>query len=292
MEVIIDCREKELIDICKNLLSTEEKFKGIEIQTENLPLGDAIIKYNKMECIIIERKTIKDLIASIKDGRYSDQCFRFHKSSYNPHNIFYLIEGNIPVSSKDKQTIYSSIFSLSCFKGFSIARSFHIQETAYIILNMMLKIKIEDDKGNKRYHPNFHELIHKDTIHNNIIDCREHIDIKQQENTDETNDETNDEEKDKKNTDFTNVIKMKKSETITRENIGVILLCQIPNVNVITANEIIKKCKTIGCLIEKIKEAKTTNNDFSFLYDIKYIHNHKHRKLNKNAIDSIINFLS
>ena len=54
----IDFREKDILKHCT------EMNKDIEIKTENLLLGDILI--NKL---LIERKTINDLAASIVDGR-------------------------------------------------------------------------------------------------------------------------------------------------------------------------------------------------------------------------------
>jgi ERCC4-type nuclease len=43
---------------------------NIEIKTENLLLGDILI-----DKLLIERKTINNLAASIVDGRYREQSF-------------------------------------------------------------------------------------------------------------------------------------------------------------------------------------------------------------------------
>ena len=53
---------------------------------KNLDLGDIIIEYNDIPLIIIERKTIPDLLASIKDGRYKEQKKRIRK--LNPLKVF------------------------------------------------------------------------------------------------------------------------------------------------------------------------------------------------------------
>ena len=43
------------------------------IEYENLNLGDIIIYFKETPIFIIERKTLPDLLASIKDGRYIEQ---------------------------------------------------------------------------------------------------------------------------------------------------------------------------------------------------------------------------
>ena len=88
MKLVIDNREKKLIDICNNLVKSEKTFEGIEIVLKNLELGDIIIEDDEgVELLLVERKTFDDLVASIKDGRYSEQGFRgslLHKSHELP----------------------------------------------------------------------------------------------------------------------------------------------------------------------------------------------------------------
>jgi crossover junction endonuclease MUS81 len=84
----IDNREKELIKIMEN--------KGFDMILENLDLGDIQILdlTTKEIIIIIERKTLSDLSASIKDGRYKEQKERLkHSLKKNVRKII-LIEGD------------------------------------------------------------------------------------------------------------------------------------------------------------------------------------------------------
>ena len=88
MKIIIDCRESKLIEACQSI--TKDDF---EIITKNLELGDIIIQNDAEEDkIIIERKTISDLLSSITDGRYNEQSFRLNGLENENHNIVYLIE--------------------------------------------------------------------------------------------------------------------------------------------------------------------------------------------------------
>ena len=60
----------------------------ITITTSNLPIGDIVIlNDHNEEQLIIERKSISDLAASIKDGRYAEQSFRLN--NYKLHNHIY-----------------------------------------------------------------------------------------------------------------------------------------------------------------------------------------------------------
>ena len=119
MLVTIDYREKELIDLCRLKLLDEiepeteegkEKKKEkiiekIKLNVENLKLGDIIISHDDgggnsgnsgNELLLFERKSLNDLAASIKDGRYAEQSFRLGGYESVPnHNIVYIIEGDL-----------------------------------------------------------------------------------------------------------------------------------------------------------------------------------------------------
>ena len=69
MIINVDYREKNLLKKLETL-KEKNKFNKITITTSNLPLGDIVILNDKNEeQLIIERKSISDLAASIKDGR-------------------------------------------------------------------------------------------------------------------------------------------------------------------------------------------------------------------------------
>ena len=94
MRIIFDYREKDITTICENIIEKEKLSDNITITTERLDIGDIIIKDdNDKELLIIERKSIKDLMSSIKDGRYKEQSLRLNSSDIHNHNIIYLIEG-------------------------------------------------------------------------------------------------------------------------------------------------------------------------------------------------------
>ena len=85
MLIKLDCRETKLLPLCTAYLSDQS---SIQIVSESLPLGDAII-YAKdgentdeyKEKVIIERKSLADLAASIRDGRYAEQSYRLMQST-------------------------------------------------------------------------------------------------------------------------------------------------------------------------------------------------------------------
>ena len=80
MKLYIDNREpKQII----NYLNILNKNTNYIIEVTNLELGDYLIydEINDKTLVIIERKSLSDLEASIKDGRYNEQSFRLNNQS-------------------------------------------------------------------------------------------------------------------------------------------------------------------------------------------------------------------
>jgi len=141
MKIIVDEREAALY----GLLTKDTPKQTIEKRV--IPLGD-ILFTNDDESItyqIIERKSVSDLLASVKDGRYAEQSYRLGNCFPNRHNIVYLIEG--PVRDHDKKMVFACMASLNYFKGFSVTRTMSMAETAQYIEITADKIARELAKG-------------------------------------------------------------------------------------------------------------------------------------------------
>ena len=100
MLIKVDYRDADLYAKCADLLATNvEKYAScIQLIKENIPLGDVIILDDlncTIERVIIERKSLTDLAASIRDGRYAEQSFRLNECSMHNHTIYYAIEGDL-----------------------------------------------------------------------------------------------------------------------------------------------------------------------------------------------------
>ena len=135
MIIQVDTREKDLIIQMNILISTIPLFKDIKLVVESLPLADIIFvdeETTNLE-LFIERKSVSDLLSSIKDGRYEEQSYRLNGLNHHNHNVIYLVEGDVNKvnrfkdSSMEKLTLYSAIFSLNYYKGFSVIRTFNIE---------------------------------------------------------------------------------------------------------------------------------------------------------------------
>ena len=317
IQICIDNRERDLHKQIQYYLDSIEQFSNngsgvsgkiqLSIISTPLHIGDVIIKSViknntdtdididididntkvEIEELIIERKSISDLLSSIKDGRYEEQSYRLNGSHLHNHNIIYLIEGNILAQSQslsqshynnkypsktnkenDKFTAYSAIFSLNYYKGFSVIRPVSLEESALFICNCANKLRkgIMDKKTPYYTNNNANTIINQDTTNNLQID--------EYQTTMQSSPH------------YSHVIKKIKKENITPSNIGEIMLCQIPGISSITAVVIMNKFRTMDNLIKSIKE----DGDVC-LKEITYTNNDKNRKISKSSIENIIKFL-
>lgn len=223
MKLIIDNREpKELITTLQNRVDT--------VVLENLELGDIIIKNDSNETVLIfERKSLSDLISSIKDGRYKEQSFRLSHCELDNKYIYYIIEGNIlNFMNKEKEItkkmLFSSILSLSYKKGFSILHTSGLVETAEFIVRFYDKIKLEASEK-----PEEQPTVNSDT--------------------------------------YSDVIKSSKKSNITTSNINEIMLTQIPGISMHVAKTLMLKYKTIKELTNAICEDNKCLNAIIIDYD-------------------------
>jgi ERCC4-type nuclease len=274
MIIKIDNREHELLRLCKHFIETGPIYKELKIVVEALPLGDVILCKDGSENIIIERKSLGDLSSSIKDGRYEEQSYRLNGLPHHNHNIMYLIEGDLTRSSAnsfnsfkdrvDKTTLYSAMFSLNYYKGFSVLRSVNTEESALMICNMAYKLNKSADKQGYYSNANTNAFFLAN----------------------EEQQTTNALEQPEKEDSYCNVIKKVKKENITPENIGEIMLCQIPGISSTSAIAVMKEFKTIQNLVAKINESETCLKDISYTNA-----KGQSRRINKTVIANIIKFL-
>ena len=289
MNVIVDTREQELLKRLQSTIDSNLKYKGITLVTENLPIGDIIINDGEKDCVIIERKTLSDLSASIKDGRYDEQSYRLSGLDHPNHNIIYLIEGDLtrlnPFKDRfDKQTLYSAMFSINYFKGFSLMRSMNMDETANIICNMTYKLVKDQKLGKKPYYTNSNANAAIANINATNANATNANETTPDLNAEETNKESENKASEK---DYCAVIKKVKKENITPENIGEIMLCQIPGVSSATALAILSQYKTMPNLIKCIQDDSSCLNNVCTVDS-----NGKSRKISKTAIATIVQYLS
>jgi len=140
--LVIDSREKGLIDY----------FSSASVQ--QLSVGDLHIFLNETLHYIIERKTLTDLAASIKDGRLKEQKSRL--SQFDSKNIIYIIEGslnttfpNLKVSGIPTTTLQTCILQLSLQHHFTVLQTDDLDNTCQIIDKILQKAERFCSKTNE-----------------------------------------------------------------------------------------------------------------------------------------------
>ena len=134
MKIIIDKRERGILDIIKDI-------DDIEYEEKMLDIGDIQIinDVNEIE-YLIERKTINDLMSSIIDGRYKEQKTRILEN-IDKSKFIYLIEMTGYVKKYEKMIngfLLNNIFR----DNITIIYSFNIQHSINLIITFYNKKKI------------------------------------------------------------------------------------------------------------------------------------------------------
>jgi ERCC4-type nuclease len=211
-----------------------------EIKSERLPLGDIILHDpagQGRDIVLFERKTLNDLAASIQDGRYKEQSFRLIENAtatgFHTHNIVYIIEGDIEQYEAKrnknnritKTALQSAMVSLLYYKGFSVIRTMNLGETADFILHFADKVAKESADG--------------------VTPAYGVVSVGDDTTTTQAYSEVG--------------AKKEKRDYITRENIGEIMLSQVPGVSPKVAAAILAKYngsiyEFLGDLHRKIDE--------------------------------------
>lgn len=140
LNILIDSREANLYNdiINRDLDIYTDK---IEFNKNNIDIGDINIKYRDIE-YIFERKTIKDLISSIHDGRYREQKARMI-DNYDNKRITYIIEGDDILSSKsynNSKVLQSTYLNILFRDNIRLVFTKNVNETATLILSLSIKI--------------------------------------------------------------------------------------------------------------------------------------------------------
>jgi len=298
MRIVIDNREGELITRTNEIVSLlpEDKKKRIEIVIGNLPIGDILIqkpsdlvvggfqppdqKIVDKTLLIIERKTFADLLASIKDGRYEEQSHRLlNAGGVPPHSVIYLLEGMFSSlrEPSHKKIIYSAMTSLNYFKGFSVMRTSSVYETAEWLVAMVDKLDRELEKELEK------EV--KEQPYNTLNE-KEGVTGSEGEALNLERSTTVLRGTIGSPVPYSNFVKKVKKENITPENIGEIVLSQIPGISAVTATAIMKKFSTFPKLLTAIQ------GNPKCMDDIMLENAGKSRKISKSSVENIKKFFS
>jgi ERCC4-type nuclease len=125
LSVVVD--DRELSSGVVDLLRQRDE---VSIRAERLPTGD----YRIDELLLIERKTLVDLVASIKDGRLFTQACRLADSELWTALILEGTGRDLADSGMRREAIQGALITLTLYLGIPLLRSRDPQETAQIML--------------------------------------------------------------------------------------------------------------------------------------------------------------
>lgn len=239
IKIIVDSREVALYN---NIIERDfDKYKDfIEIQTDQLDLADIHISF-KDRLLVFERKTVSDLLSSIKDGRYKEQKARL-LSNISPNDITYIIEGdNILSSNNNNQNILSGVYTHSMYRdGIHIVFTKNVIETVTYLLILSMKI---------------------------IDNCSKFI-----------KNINNDIENDKEPELYVNNCKLKSKKicNIDTKTCYIMQLSQIPFISVVIAKNIVEKYPTLRTFLKALDEC---DNKLKLLCNIDKIGKNKAIKI-------------
>lgn len=214
IRIIVDTREHDVIEHLRQKLTLPAYHSTVSMDVKPLTLGDWEVYYQDQLLLVYERKTFNDLLASVKDGRYKEQCCRL-LNHYSSRQIVYLIEGIFSQLRPDqKQLVVSCMTTLGLYKDFHLWRSTSVQDTVEQLL--LCSIKLAREYAKKNPMPLSQSNIHPTNADSSTVEGQE------------------------ANTNggagySQYVVKKEKKENITRDNIGLLFLKQIPSISNATA---------------------------------------------------------
>ena len=313
----VDYREKELIAVLSTMVDDSC------LRVANLPLGDVILSDHENHSTIasvddasdttptyesiwtiFERKTISDMAASIRDGRYEEQAFRLRDSPIHNHNIVYLIEGNpnkllarsnrFSKNQLSPETMYSAFCSVLFLKGFSVYRASDLHESAAFIAQCHRKLtKVRDSNLNSKSMSKYHGLYYPNRVQSAEIPTKLSLTPSGEISRAAS---AKDDEPEPDDTDSASAPKMREYESIMKRKcaytsdrgVHMAMLCQIPTVSTVIANAILDEFGTPAKLASRIQ------NDPSTLVNWKYSASHDKppRRLSKNCRENIEKFIA
>ena len=147
-EVILLLDVREVLDRGdRSLFAVGLEKEGIRVETRSLELGDALWiarDTSGVEIVLdylVERKTMADLVASIKDGRFNEQGFRQRRCGLR--NVVYLVEDTHMQSARTFgwEAIQTSLVLLQIRDGFFLKRVGSGQDSIEYLARMTRSIE-------------------------------------------------------------------------------------------------------------------------------------------------------
>lgn len=246
IEMIVDMRESDIIERLRE--------KQIPFTVKQLDIGDIMFveeqsstteknkddSDNKQNIVlVIERKSVSDLKASICDGRSREQKSRLMNGDIHISRIVYLIEGNMNKKLTDKisgmtyDTLVGSLINTMFRDNIKVYKTYSMTETVEFLEKLLNKI-------NKDYETLF--------------------------SSDKTENKTDQQQIN----EYCSVIKHKKSDNLTSNVLYITTLTQIPRMSVVMASAIAEKYHSLIDLVRAYDKQESDLARHEMLSEIKY----------------------
>lgn len=254
MSLEIDTRENKIKTLFSQIdPSILEKY---QITVKSLDLGDFVFKLGEEAVLVIERKSLKDLYQSIKDGRHREQKKRLF-STYPKSKIIFLIEGNIydaDFPDTIVKIIQSSILNTIIRDNIRIIQTMDIADTFNTLKQIYEKLLKNP------------EFFQTETQSGGSIIT-----------------ETD---------DYANTIKLKKKDNMTPQLCQQLWLAQIPGMSTTFASIILEKYTSVPNLITNYNNLETIEEKKKMLIEIPITtKTGKTRKLGKVLSERIYDYI-
>jgi ERCC4-type nuclease len=190
----------------------------------------------------------------------------------------------------EKKIIMSAITTMQFFKGFSVQRTSTVHESAEWLLHFAEKIERNFSKGVIPYYLTrpFRKYFTPPSREQNVQNADESMKTENPPTTQSAEHATDCDvitEPVQTAADYCHVVKKVKKENVTPENIGEIILCQIPGISSVTAIAIMKHFDHFTHFIEELAKNPAC------IENLTTETNGKVRKISKKSIESIRSYL-
>lgn len=125
IEILADDRE-----LSGGVVDALRQRDEVSLAIERLPLGDYLID----GALLVERKTLGDLVASIKDGRLFGQGLRLAVSPLRKALILEGTSADLMGSKMRREAIQGALIAITLYLGIPLLRSRGPAETAQLML--------------------------------------------------------------------------------------------------------------------------------------------------------------
>lgn len=125
VQIVVDYREKD-----SGVLDGLSAFTDVNVELDHMSVGDYLVG----DAFVFERKTLADLVASIKDGRLFRQACRLANDT---RRSAFILEGRVSMlaqSGMRREAIQGALVSVSLILGLPVLRSRDPDESARLMV--------------------------------------------------------------------------------------------------------------------------------------------------------------